>query len=133
MLRSAFDQSKRLERGSNHAFALHRTIAPAKSRPILLDFDGSGIEITELSNFTTFTDTSGDGLKHRTAWAGAGDGVLFIDADGTGALSNSHEYVFTEWAAGSADDLDALRRAFDTNGDGKLKRSISDKYGVVVA
>ena len=45
--------------------------------------------------------------------AGAGDGVLFIDADANGVLSNSHEYVFTEWAGGSADDLDALRRAFD--------------------
>jgi hypothetical protein len=89
-------------------------------RPILLDLDGNGIKLTELSNSTTFTDTSGDGLKHRTAWAGAGDGVLFIDADGNGALSNSPEYVFTEWAAGSANDLDALRRAYDTNGDGKL-------------
>ncbi len=47
-------------------------------------------------------------------------GVLFIDADGNGVLSNSHEYVFTEWAGGSTDDLDALRRVFDSNVDGKL-------------
>ncbi|NEY92053.1 hypothetical protein [Tabrizicola oligotrophica] len=89
-------------------------------RPILLDLDGDGIEITELTKSTVFTDTSGDGLDHRTAWAGAGDGVLFIDADGNGQLSNSHEFVFTEWADGAKDDLDGLRRAFDSNGDGKL-------------
>jgi hypothetical protein len=46
-------------------------------QPILLDLDGDGIEITELSQSTMFFDTTGTGLKSRTAWAGAGDGVLF--------------------------------------------------------
>jgi hypothetical protein len=89
-------------------------------QPILLDLDGDGIELVDLSRSTMQVESAGDGLLHRTAWAGAGDGVLFIDADGNGVLSNSHEYVFTEWAGGASDDLDALRKVFDSNGDGKL-------------
>jgi hypothetical protein len=42
---------------------------------------------------------SEEGLKHRTAWAGAGDGVLFYDTDGDNAISDIREYVFTEWGA----------------------------------
>ncbi|MDP1667899.1 hypothetical protein, partial [Phaeovulum sp.] len=44
-------------------------------RPILLDLDGNGIRITEQSRSGVFVDAGGDGLLHRTAWAGAGDGV----------------------------------------------------------
>jgi hypothetical protein len=44
-------------------------------QPILLDLDGNGIRITEQSRSGMFVDAGGDGLKHRTAWAGAGDGV----------------------------------------------------------
>jgi hypothetical protein len=98
----------------------HDHTATEDRRPILLDLDGDGIEITELSKSTVFTDTSGDGLDHRTAWAGAGDGVLFIDADGNGQLSNSHEFVFTEWADGAKDVLDGLRRAVGSNGEGRV-------------
>ncbi|WP_166507188.1 DUF4214 domain-containing protein [Frigidibacter mobilis] len=89
------------------------------TKPIILDLDGDGIEITDLTKSTQF-QADDEGLKHRTAWAGAGDGVLFIDADGNGAISDLREYVFTEWDPASGDDMEALRRVFDTNGDGKL-------------
>ena len=88
--------------------------------PILLDLDGNGVTINELSRSTIFKDAGGDGLQHRTAWAGAGDGVLFFDADADGALSQKREYVFTEWDPTAATDMEALRTYFDTNGDGKL-------------
>ena len=89
-------------------------------QPILLDLDGNGVKIDDLSRSTKFVDAGGDGLKHRTAWAGAGDGVLFFDADGDGALSQKREYVFTEWDPTANSDMEALRSYFDTNGDGKL-------------
>lgn len=110
--------------------------------PILLDLDGNGIRITEQSRSGMFVDAGGDGLKHRTAWAGAGDGVLFYDPDGTGAITEKRQYVFTEWgerrkrngpgdrfrqrtrrAPTATDDLAALRSVFDSNGDGVLNAS----------
>jgi hypothetical protein len=87
--------------------------------PILVDLDGDGIEITELSRSNVFMDSAGDGLLHRTAWAGAGDGVLFFDANGDNKIGETREYVFTEWDPTAASDLAALRSAFDTNGDGR--------------
>ena len=41
------------------------------SKPVLIDLDGNGISVTEFSHSTIYLDTAGDGLSHRTAWAGA--------------------------------------------------------------
>jgi hypothetical protein len=88
--------------------------------PILLDLDCDGIEITELSRSNVFTDAGGDGLLHRTAWVGAGNGVLFFDVNGDNRITEKREYVFTEWDPTASSDLAALRSYFDKNGDGKL-------------
>ncbi len=90
------------------------------TKPILLDLDGNGVGITELSKSNQFKDAGGDGLLHRTAWAAAGDGVLFFDVGNDGLIGEKREYVFTEWDPTATSDLKALRAAFDTNGDGKL-------------
>jgi hypothetical protein len=65
-------------------------------------------------------DAGGEGLEHRTAWAGVGDGVLFYDADGDGKISQKREFVFTEWDPSAPGDLEALASVFDSNGDRKL-------------
>ena len=49
------------------------------SLPIILALDGTGIQLTELSNSTIFMDATGDGLANRTAWSAVGNGVLFYD------------------------------------------------------
>ena len=64
--------------------------------------------------------TGGSGLLHRTAWAGAGDGVLFHDPDNTGEITEKRQYVFTEWDPTATNDMEALRAVFDSNGDGVL-------------
>jgi hypothetical protein len=92
---------------------------PSQSRPILLDLNGNGIEVSDLGRSTRFM-TGEDGLQHRSAWAGAGDGVLFFDLGNDGKITDQREYVFTEWASGAKDDMAALRQVFDSNGDGKL-------------
>lgn len=88
--------------------------------PILLDLDGDGISITELTQSTVFVDTDGDGLQNHTAWAGAGDAVLFYDPDGHNAIVESRQFIFTEWDPTAEGDLEAIRSVFDSNGDGKL-------------
>ena len=87
---------------------------------MLLDLDGNGIRVNEFRNSTTYADIGNDGFKRRTAWAGAGDGVLFVDADGDGRLSGRREVVFTDWDPSADTDMQALRQVFDTNGNGLL-------------
>jgi hypothetical protein len=102
-------------------------------QPILLDLDGNGVKITEYQNSTQFM-TGKDGLQHRSSWAGAGDGVLFYDPDGRNAITESRQYVFTEWNPTAAGDLEALRSIWDSNGDGKLSAADTDfaKFKVLV-
>ncbi|MFW8583963.1 hypothetical protein ACOJBM_00485 [Rhizobium beringeri] len=54
------------------------------------------------------------------AWAAAGTGVLIIDANGDGKITQSSEFAFTEWDSSAKSDLEALKHIFDTNGNGKL-------------
>ena len=90
------------------------------SQPVLLDLDGNGLTVETLDTSSMFLDLDGDGYQHRTAWAGNGDGVLVLDADGDGRISRSSEFAFTEWDASADGDLEALRKVFDSNGNGKL-------------
>ncbi|WP_245434756.1 hypothetical protein [Rhizobium anhuiense] len=78
------------------------------------------MSIETLSTSSKFLDLDGDGYQHRTAWAGAGTGVLIIDANGDGKISQSNEFAFTEWDSSATSDLEALKHVFDTNGNGKL-------------
>ncbi|TYC53802.1 DUF4214 domain-containing protein, partial [Rhodobacterales bacterium] len=103
-------------------------------KPVLLDLDGDGIEVTELDQSTIFMDTGGDGFLRRTAWAGAGDGILFYDPDGRDAITEKRQFVFTEWDPTSTSDLEALASVFDSNSDGVLNASDADfaKFKVLV-
>lgn len=92
-------------------------------QPIVLDLDGNGIRVTELSESKVFMDATGDGFENRTAWAGVGDGVLFYDPDNTGEITETRQYVFTEWDPTASSDLEALRSVFDSNGDGVFDAS----------
>jgi hypothetical protein len=88
--------------------------------PVLLDLDGNGVRVTALSSSDTYFDMAGDGQLHRTAWAGTGDGVLAIDANGDGKIDRQNEIVFTAWSPTAKTDFEALRNVFDTNANGRL-------------
>ena len=88
--------------------------------PVILDLDGDGLSIVQRDASTMTYDMAGDGLQHRTAWVGKGDGVLAIDADGDGKISERREIIFTDWDPGAGSDMKALRSVFDTNHNGKL-------------
>jgi hypothetical protein len=89
-------------------------------RPVILDLDGDGLSIVQRDASTMTFDMAGDGLQHRTAWVGKGDGVLAIDADGDGRIDQRREIIFTDWDPGAGSDMKALRSVFDTNHNGRL-------------
>ncbi|WP_415158130.1 hypothetical protein [Maritalea sp.] len=92
--------------------------------PIVLDMDGDGIEIIADINSKVQRDMDGDGFIETTAWVGADDAILAIDlaADGSagadGRITQSKEFMFTEWSATAKTDLEGLTEVFDTNFDG---------------
>lgn len=94
--------------------------------PVLLDIDGDGVEVTELSSSDVFVDMAGDGKLHRTAWAGAGDGVLVRDAGNDGIINLRNEIDFTQWDPTAEGDMQALLNVFDTNHDSKLSAADTD-------
>jgi len=86
----------------------------------VLDLTGRGINITPSTSSNTFYDMAGDGYQHLTAWAGAGNGVLVYDPNGTGQITEQDQVVFTDWDPTATSDMQALLDVFDTNHDGKL-------------
>ena len=63
---------------------------------------------------------TGSGYQNRTAWAGAGNGVLVFDVNGNGSVDLPKEIQFTEWDPTATTDMQALRDVFDTNHNGQL-------------
>jgi hypothetical protein len=93
--------------------------------PIAVDLDGNGIEYLERAEGVVFTDeTTGESVS--TAWVGPNDGLLVIDADDSGTINQSSEYVFTEWSETATTDMAAVAEVFDTNQDGQLSALDSD-------
>ncbi len=102
--------------------------------PIVLDLDGNGIQLIAREDSGAEFDLDGDGYDERTAWVGAGDGLLVLNdasndltpAEQAAAqvasglvISERHEVAFA--AAGSGQtDLEALRANYDSNNDGFL-------------
>lgn len=87
--------------------------------PIILDLDGGGVVTLSASDSGSGFDMNGDGLGDDTSWMGAGEGMLFLDRDGNGTVSNGGEFSFINDVEGATSDLAGLR-AFDSNGDGRL-------------
>ncbi|WP_414711932.1 DUF5801 repeats-in-toxin domain-containing protein [Sphingopyxis sp.] len=91
------------------------TITP----PVVLDLDGDGLEFVDTSAGVRF-DFDGDGIAEATAWTAPDDGLLVYDVNGDRQVSGASELVLANYADGATTDLDALRLAFDTNGDGQF-------------
>ncbi|QWT14255.1 tandem-95 repeat protein [Sphingobium xenophagum] len=87
--------------------------------PILLDLDGGGVTTVSALASSAAYDMDADGIADDTSWMGAGEGMLFLDRDGDGTLSNAGEFSFVNDLPGAASDLAGLR-AFDSNADGIL-------------
>jgi len=109
-------------------------LAPPVIFPIVLDLAGNGISIDQLGPSNRFFDVGGDGYRHATAWAGAGDGVLAIDLDSNGVIDQPNEINFTLWDPTAESDMQALLDVFDTSHNAQLDAGDANwsKFGVVV-
>ena len=94
--------------------------------PVVLDLAGRGVNIAKLTSSNTFEDVTGDGYKNRTAWAGAGNAVLFVDPTNSNTITQANQIDFTDWDPTATTDMQALLDVFDTNHDGKLDAGDAD-------
>ncbi len=58
----------------------------------------------------------GDGVRDKTGWVGADDGLLALDRNGNGTIDDIGEISFVDDAEGALSDLEGLQ-AYDTDGD----------------
>ncbi len=83
--------------------------------PLIIDLDGNGIQLISLQDSTVNFDMNRDGFAERTAWVGAGDGILVIDRNHDGMINDSSELFGNESETGFA----ALSQ-MDANHDGRI-------------
>ena len=87
--------------------------------PIVMDIDGDGVELTSLDNSSAFYDIYGDDYQYRMGWVAADDGLLAIDIEGDGVISQAREISFIGYLDGAETDLEGLKY-FDSNKDNYL-------------
>jgi hypothetical protein len=87
--------------------------------PIILDLDGGGVTTFSAEDSNARYDLDGDGLADDSSWFASGEGMLFLDRDRNGTVSNAGEFSFIDDVAGARSDLEGLR-GFDSNSDDML-------------
>jgi hypothetical protein len=90
------------------------------AKPLILDLDGDGVEAS--FGQETYFDWDEDGYRETGSWVGTDDGLLVIDLEengvrgsGDGKIDQAREVAFALWGNASDTDLQALKRAFDSN------------------
>lgn len=105
---------------------------PTTLSPVTLDLSGNGLGYVALSGSDARFDFTNDNLPDRTAWVAPDDGLLAYDANHDGRITQRSEFVFTDLAPNAQTDMEALRWAFDSNGDAWLSPADKDwaSFGV---
>lgn len=83
-----------------------------KASPLVLDLDGDGIELVALADSTTYWDLDQDGFAEKSGWVKADDGLLAIDTNLDGRITD-HSELFGDAASDGFADL----RLLDSNND----------------
>lgn len=87
--------------------------------PIALDLDSDGIELVPQQTSTAKYNVIDGEPARRVGWVGADDGLLVLDRNKDGVITERTEISFVDDVEGASTDLEGLS-AFDTNEDGYL-------------
>ncbi|MBC7951316.1 MAG: tandem-95 repeat protein, partial [Rhodospirillaceae bacterium] len=100
-------------------------------KPVVLDLDGDGLELTAIDEKSVLFDINDDGFLDKLGWVGGDDGLLAYDYDGNGVIEHGNEISFAQYLDGARTDLEGLK-AFDSNHDGALDGDDAEwsKFGV---
>jgi hypothetical protein len=85
--------------------------------PVVIDFGRDGLSFIEIDKSAARFNV--DGVARRSAWIGAGEGILAYDVDGDGRIQRLDEIAFGSYIGQpTISDLQALQNlAFDRNQD----------------
>ncbi|GAO52969.1 alkaline phosphatase [Novosphingobium sp. MD-1] len=86
---------------------------------ILLDIDSDGLEARKASKSRAMFDMDGNGIADDTGWMTGGDGMLVIDRDGDGMITDPSEISFLSEKTGAQSAWEGLA-VLDNNKDSKL-------------
>ncbi|MBS0289455.1 MAG: hypothetical protein JSS07_05415 [Proteobacteria bacterium] len=88
--------------------------------PVVLDLDDNGIQlISAHQSNVTLGNVTGTSDSQLLGWIAEGDGILMLNSNGNGTITNANQISFTSYVSGAKTDLQGLA-AFDTNHDGQL-------------
>nr|WP_280529685.1 cadherin domain-containing protein [Novosphingobium aerophilum] len=94
---------------------------------IVLDLDGDGLEVVRYDKNGAMFDMNGDGVADDTGWMAGGDGMLVIDRDGDGQITDASELSFLSEKKDATSAWDGLA-VLDNTKDGKLS-SADARFG----
>ena len=83
--------------------------------PLILDLDGDGVEVSNVTASTTTFDMNLDGFAERTAWVRPDDALLALDRNGNGIIDDSSELFGSNTTNGFV-----TLAALDSNQDGSI-------------
>lgn len=95
----------------------------SSGKPVVIDMDGDGIELTPLSESVTTFDFDNDDFNELTAWTAGDDALLVFDLENDGQVTQAKEIAFAQWTEADDTDLEALASEFDSNRDGVLDQN----------
>ena len=89
---------------------------------VVLDLDGSGVDLKRSGKSSATFDMDGDGNGDDTGWTSARDGLLVIDRDGDGLITHAAELNLAAEDDEAMSALEGLAR-LDSNGDARIDKS----------
>jgi hypothetical protein len=97
---------------------IEQTTQTQSSDPLVLDLDGNGIQLTDISHGNgVLFDLTGDGIREQVSWVAPNDGLLVYDRNQNGRIDDGKELFGNQHHA--TDGFAELAR-FDLDANGMI-------------